>query len=249
MKLTVLGSAGTHCGPGRACSSYLVEAEGTRLLLDCGNGSQANLYQHADVADLDAILISHLHADHFADVYGLYYALRFHPGGPASVPLIGPAGAEAFITQLLPEESAQTFSRHLPTSVAQAGETLSIGALRVTLFASAHPLETLASRVEADGQVLAYSADSGPTEQLVACARDADLFVCDGSWLEPHEAHPRDLHMTGRQAGQQAAAAGAARLLITHVYPTIDPQDVVAEATEVFGGEVLAAVDHQELQL
>src|SRR5918992_4308258 len=103
LRLTVLGSAGTHLSRDRACSSYLVEADGYRLLMDCGNGSLMRLQQRLDVADVDALLISHLHADHFADIYSLYYARRFHQGGESPLPVYAPAGAEGFISQLLPE--------------------------------------------------------------------------------------------------------------------------------------------------
>jgi len=243
MRLTVLGSSGTHPGPERACASYLVEHDGYRLLVDCGNGSLSNLQRRSGLGDLDQILISHLHPDHFADLYGLYYALRFLPGGPGRVGVLGPAGSEAFITQLLAPESAATFSRHLPVTEARAGQVLALGPLQVTLFAAAHPVETLAARIEGGGAVLAYSADSGPTDSLIACARGADLFLADCSWREADGPHPKGVHMTGAQAGRSAQAAGAARLVCTHVYPANDPEEVATEARAVFDGDVAVAHD------
>lgn len=247
MRLTILGSSGTHPGPSRMCASYLVEHEGYRLLVDCGNGSLSNLQKVTDVAAVDQVLLSHLHPDHFADVYGLYYALRFHADGPQRVPLLAPAGAEAFIGQLLPADTS--FGDLLPVTTAAAGQRLELGPFSVELFAAAHPVETLAPRISAGGRVLSYSGDSGSTEALVDCAREADAFLCDTSWLQADGPHPEGLHLTGAQAGRLAARAGAARLVCTHVQPRNDPQDVAAEAREVFGGEVVAAADLGVLDL
>jgi ribonuclease BN (tRNA processing enzyme) len=249
MRLTVLGSSGTHPGPERVCSSYLVEHDGSRLLLDCGNGSLSNLQKRVDVAEVDHVLVTHLHPDHFADLYGLYYALRFHPRGPQRVPLLGPAGTPEFVTQLLSGESVATFGERLPFTAVAAGQRLELGPFTVTLFAAAHPVETLAPRVEAGGRVLAYSADSGPTDALLGCARDADAFLCDTSWLEADGPHPEGVHLSAAQAGELAAAAHAARLICTHIYPTVDPRAIAAEAEAAFGGEVLIAHDLDLVEL
>lgn len=247
MRFTVLGSAGTHPGPGRVCSSYLVSHEGYRLLLDCGNGSLSNFMQVADVATIDAVLISHLHPDHFADLYGLNYALRFHPDGPSTVPVYGPGGCLYVVTRLLPSESVDRLA--LDFRAASAGDRLELGPFDVTLHAADHPIETLASRITADGVTVAYSADSAPTAALEDCARDADLFAADATWLERDAPHPKGIHMTGLEAGVAAARAGAARLLVTHVLPTLDAGEIAAEAAAAFDGEVLVANDLEEIEL
>jgi ribonuclease BN (tRNA processing enzyme) len=247
-RLVVLGSAGTYTSGERMCSSYLVEADGYRLLLDCGNGSLSRLQHRCDVADLDAVLITHLHADHFVDLYGLYYALRFDPDGMRSVPVYAPASAQSFIAQLLPPESAKLLPVVCRFQTVKAGGALQLGPLRVRLFAAAHPVETLAPRIEHTGGVIAYSADSGPSPQVVACARGADLFLCDSSWLERHRPLPPDVHMTGAEAGRTAAEAGVGCLLVTHVFPRNDPAEVAEEAANAFGGPVRIAADLQEYE-
>ena len=247
MQLIVLGSAGTHAAPDRMCSSYMVESAGYRLLLDCGNGSLTNLQRRCDVADIDAIIISHLHPDHFADLYGLYYALRFHPQGSKSVPIFAPAGAWEFASQLL--DSADIFAQTCRFETAKAGDRLDLGPFDVTLFAANHPVETLASRVETGGKVLAYTGDSASTDQLQHAARDADLFLCDSTWLERERPLPSGVHMTGHEAGMTATAAGARRLVTTHVFPSNDPADVAAEAAAAYDGDVVAAYDLQEFIL
>lgn len=247
LSVTVLGSAGTHPGPGRACSSYLVEADGFRALLDCGNGSLANLQQGLDVAAVDAVVLSHLHPDHFADLYGLYYARRFHPDGPRPVRVCAPAGAEHVIGHLVGD--GETFGEICRFETVAAGDTTELGPLRVAFFAADHPVETLATRVETDGAVVAYSGDSGPTGAIAECARDADLFVCDATWLDRAGPFPAGVHMTGVQAGRAAAEAGARRLLVTHVLPTNDPVEVAAEAARSYDGETLVAQDLQRHHL
>ena len=247
LQLTVLGSSGTHPGPDRMCSSYMVECDDFRLLLDCGNGSLSNLQRRWDVGAIDAIIISHLHPDHFADLYGLYYALRFHPDGPRSVPVYAPGGAWEFAAQLL--DSADTFAQTCRFETARAGNVLQLGPLNVTLFASNHPVETLASRVEGGGRVLAYTGDSAPTENLQHAGRDADLLLADATWLERERPLPTDVHMTGYEAGRTAAEASAKRLMVTHVFPSNDPAETAAEAASAYDGEVLVAHDLMELVL
>ena len=247
MRVTVLGCAGSHVGPQRMCSSYLVEDDGYRLLLDCGNGSLSNLQQRLELSRIDAVLLSHLHIDHFADLYSLYYALRFHRDGPRTIEVHAPRGSQDFIGQLLGDD--EQFAHTCRFSDAAAGDRLSLGPLDVTLFAGLHPVESLATRVSAGGRVLAYSGDSAPTPALVDCARDADVFLCDSTWLERQRPLPPDIHCTGAEAGDMAAQAGVARLVVTHVFPATDPAEVAAEAAGVYDGEVLAAADLMEVVL
>jgi ribonuclease BN (tRNA processing enzyme) len=246
MRVTVLGSAGTRPGRCRACSSYLVEHDGYRLLLDCGNGSLANLYRVLDPADLDAVLISHQHLDHWADLVGMYYALRFD--AQRTMPVYGPAGLGEFIRGALPPDD-DAFLDVCRFTVADAGERLELGPLQVELFAANHPVPTLASRITADGSVLAYSADSAPSAELVRAAQGVDLFIADCTWLEPADRWPSGVHMTGAQAAQHAAKAEAKRMMATHVWPATDPEEVAAEVREHFDGELLVCEDMAVLEL
>lgn len=246
VRLTVLGSAGTHPGPGRACSSYLLTAGTTRVLLDCGNGSLANLQQVCDVADVDAVLLSHLHPDHFVDLYGLYYALRFHPTGQQQVRCLGPAGARERVGRLLSDEAASTFDLVCPFEEVAAGQRVIVGPITLELFPANHPVETLAVRATAGDAVVAYSADSHVSDDIVACARDADLFLCDASWLERQRPLPEGVHMTGAEAGATAAKAAVRRLVVTHVVSPTDPDETAAEAAGVHDGVVVPARDLQE---
>lgn len=246
LSLTVLGCAGTYPAADRACSSYLVEHEGYRLVLDLGNGALSNLQRVCDPAEIDALVLSHLHPDHFVDLYGLYYALRFHRDGPQSVTVLAPDGAQAHIAKLLLGDAGEGFGQVCRFSTAAAGETHELGPLRLRTFAAAHPVETLALRVETAAATLAYSADSGPTPALVDCARGAGLLVADASWLAADGPFPENLHMTARQAGEHAAAAEVGTLVVSHVFPAYDPARAAEEAAEVFDGAIVAARDLQE---
>ncbi|WP_165491795.1 MBL fold metallo-hydrolase [Egibacter rhizosphaerae] len=241
--VTVLGSSGTHPSPGRVCSGYLVESEGFRLLLDAGNGSLSNL--PCDVAELDAVIVSHLHADHCVDLFGLNYALRFHPAGPRSVPVYAPAGAHAHLEQLLPSGDSG-LGDHLGFASATAGDTLELGPMRVRLHAMNHPIETIASRIEVADRVVAFSGDTAATDALVDCGREADLLICEASWATADGPFPPGIHLTGTEAGQHADEAAAARLLITHVFPSYRPEEIAAEAARAYSGEVRVANDREE---
>lgn len=249
VSVTVCGSAGTHAGPGRACSSYLLTAAGHRLVLDLGNGALTNLQQVCDVGSIDALVLSHQHPDHLADVYSLYYALRFHPDGEQQLVGYAPRGTEAFIIQLLSTDATEMFHRIVALDEVVGGDEAAVGPLRLSFFPARHPIETLAVRVEAAGRVVAYSADTAPTPDVVACARGADLLVCEATWLERQRPLPEGIHMTGVEAGRLAAEAGVKRLLVTHVLPTLDPVEVAAEASGAYDGEIIIARDLQEIVL
>lgn len=248
-RLTVIGSAGTHSSAERVCSGYLISHEGTNLLLDMGPGALHNLCKVIDLADLDAILVSHMHPDHFLDLYGLQYALRFHPDQPGPIPVYGPSDMYGMIAAILPQESVEKMADLLRFHAVSAGDVLTVGTLRTELFAMNHPMECLGSRTTAGDVVIAFTGDTAPTAQITPLARDADLFLCDATWMESQRPIPTDVHCTGLEAGQAAAAAGARRLLITHVSPYNDPDAVAEEAAKAFDGDILVATDLMEIDL
>jgi ribonuclease BN (tRNA processing enzyme) len=115
-----------------------------------------------------------------------------------------------------------------------------IGPFEVSFHLVNHPVETYAMRVSAGGKTIAYSADTGETEALVDVARDVDLFLCEASYLDG-DPNPPDVHLTGRQAGEYAARAGAKRLMLTHLVPWGDTARTLAEAERSYDGELLVA--------
>ena len=241
MRLTVLGSAGSYPAPGRACSSYMVEDQGYRLLVDCGNGSLANLMLRVRVDSIAAAVITHRHVDHMADLVGLYHLLRFHGEREERLPVYAPPDVLEVMEALLPGDDALHDVCQFET--VHAGDRLSLGPLDVSLFAADHPVETVAMRVESTGVRLAYSADSGPTPELARCAAGADLFLCESTWAVPIGSRPAHLHLDAREAGEIATNAGVGSLVLTHVaYPGTGARAVL-EARATFGGTVIEACD------
>ena len=227
-------------GPDSPASSYLVEADGFRLLLDLGNGALGALQGHATFADINAVLLSHLHPDHCLDLCSLYVACRYGPdaGGPA-IPVWGPSGTAERMARaygLAPEPGMrETFDfRGYPDG------PFKVGPLEVRAAPVVHPVPAYALRVEHDGRCVAYSGDTAPTPALVDIASGADLFVCEASFRDGED-NPAGLHLTGREAGQHAMAAGVGRLIVTHIPPWGHPAAAVAGASDAFGGPVTAA--------
>ena len=235
MRLTVLGCSGTYPGPDSPCSGYLVEHDGFRLVLDLGSGALGPLQRSIDLLEIDAVYVSHLHADHCTDLVGLSYARRYHPDGlPARLPVYGPAGLAdrlCRVFEVAPEDRLEPVYDFHEVPVG----TRSIGPFTVTTRRMAHPVECHGLRVEAGGRTLAYSADTGATPRLEQLAEDADAFLCEASWPDAPD-WPSGLHLSGRQAGEHAARARAKRLLLTHLMPWTDPTATAAEAAQTYDG-------------
>ena len=235
MQLTVLGCSGTFPGPDSPCSGYLVEHDGFRLVVDLGAGALGNLQRHCDVLDVDAVYITHLHADHCIDLVAWSYARRYHPAGiPAKLPVYGPAGMCARICGSFEVPPVDGLLDVYDFHEREAGE-LQLGPFTITAGLTVHPIECHALRIEADGKVLTYSGDTAVSDTLVDLARGADLFLCEASWPSTPEPPP-GIHLTGREAGEHAARAGVKRLLLTHLMPFHDPQAMLAEAKEAYNG-------------
>ena len=240
MELTVLGCSGTFPGPTSPCSGYLVEHEGFRLVLDMGAGSLGALQRHTGLLDVDAVYVSHLHADHCIDLVAYSYARRYHPDGmPPQLPVYGPKGTA--------ERLVRSFEYPPPEGLLdvyefreRAAGPVTIGPFEIDTKVVNHPIECHGMRITAGGRTLTYSGDTAESEALVELARDTDLFLCEASWTQFPEMPP-DIHLSGRTAGLQATLAGARRVLLTHVVAFSDPQAVLAEARETYPGDISLA--------
>jgi ribonuclease BN (tRNA processing enzyme) len=242
-ELTVLGSAGSHTGPGSACSGYLFDADGTRFMVDCGNGSTANLQRFLPFHELDAVLVTHRHVDHCVDLIGMYYALRFHPDGPKQVRLYAAHEVLDALTSLLTSDSQLKFLEAFDVHEVAGGDRFEVGPIAVELADSEHPVPTVSAAIEAAGVRVVYSSDSAGGAGLVDLARGADLFLCEATWQGDADQHPPDLHLTARDAGRLATEAGVEHLVLTHVLGSLDREVSRAEAAETFHGRLEVAED------
>jgi ribonuclease BN (tRNA processing enzyme) len=218
VRITILGCSGSFPGPDSPASSYLVEAGGFRLLTDLGNGALGALQRVGGLDDVDAIWLSHSHADHCIDMLGYLIARLFHPDAPLRrLPVYAPAGMADRLTAAAAGDGSLSFASAFDFITLRPG-TFEIGPMRVTAGLMTHPVETYGFRLEHEGAVLAYSADTGPCDELPALAAGADLLLCEASFLDAPDLPP-DLHLTARQAGEHAARAQAAELALTHIMP------------------------------
>ncbi|MEU2262613.1 MBL fold metallo-hydrolase [Streptomyces sp. NPDC019645] len=239
MKLTVVGCSGSFPSAESACSSYLVEADGFRLLLDMGNGALGELQRHIGLYDLDAIFLSHLHADHCIDMCAYFVARYYrHDGGRCdAIPVYAPEGAEQRLTTAYADTpSDKSMSEVFDFHTLKPG-AFEIGPFSVRTEKVAHPVDTFGIRVEHGGRSLTYSGDTGVCDPLVDLADGTDLFLCEAAFTHGKEDIP-DLHLNGREAGAHAARARAGRLVLTHIPPWTDAERNLADAREVYEGPV-----------
>jgi ribonuclease BN (tRNA processing enzyme) len=243
-ELVVLGGAGTYPAPGAACSGYLLRAEGAEVWVDAGPGTLANLQRVTDFLQLRALVLTHLHLDHVEDVYSFYHWIRFARTNPGltAVPVHAPAGAGEHLAQILTPYGAGTFGEYLCFHAVGEGDRLTIGPFSLSFRRTRHPVETYAVRAEAAGRVLVYTADTGPSDDVTALARGADLLVAEASLQAPAEGM-EDVHMTAAEAGEMAAAADVGHLLLTHIPPYLDPKHSLEQARERYRGTISVASD------
>jgi ribonuclease BN (tRNA processing enzyme) len=239
VRLTVIGCAGSFPGPDSPASCYLVEHDGFRLLLDLGNGALGALQRHVALTEIDAIVLSHLHADHCLDMCGLYVAQRYHPDGPRSrIPVWGPRGTADRLARAYDLAEDPGMSAEFDFHDLAEGEHV-VGPFKVTAARVRHPVEAYGVRVEAEGHVIAYSGDTAQTPALIELARDADVALFEASCLESQPAP--GVHLTARQAAEHAQASGARTLVLTHLVAWNDSQATLAEARPAFDGELMLA--------
>ena len=229
LSVTVLGCSGSYPGPAGACSGYLVDDGTTRLWLDAGAGTLANLQTHLELGDLDAIVLSHEHPDHWSDLEGWHNVLRFvllRQG----FPVYGPSG--------LKERTYEDMSPWVDWHDVADGDKVPVGSLELTFSRTDHGPETLGVRVDAPAvaRSVGYSADTGPKWSLEALGTGLDLALCEAT--VPRALEGAMQHLSARQAGEQARVAGARRLVLTHLWPTFDPEHARVEGSEAFGSAV-----------
>ena len=241
MRLTVIGCSGSFPGPDSPSSCYLAEAEGFRLVIDMGNGALGVLQRYAELFSIDAICVSHLHADHCIDVGSYWIARQFAPDGRKPViPVYGPPGTAGRVKPFLGAGSHASGDAPFDFRDLAVGQ-VEIGPFRLATDHMNHPVETFGFRVEHAGWRVAYSADTGECGALVRLAEGADVLLCEASYQGDSEDNVPNLHLTARQAGEHATRAGVGQLILTHLVPWNDRERSLSEAAQTYQGPLSLA--------
>jgi ribonuclease BN (tRNA processing enzyme) len=241
LSVTVLGCSGSYPGRDGACSGYLVRsAGGAAIWMDCGGGTMANLQRHADLDDVDAVVLSHEHPDHWTDLESFHVWAKYGPA-KRGIPVYAP---QSFRTLTPRKDLSPTFDWR----VVADGDRVDIRDVAASFSRTDHGPETLAVRLDGAGRSLGYSADSGPGWSLEALGPGLDLALCEATLLSDREGKVPG-HLSARQAGATAAAAGVGRLVLTHLWPTVDPTAAALEARTTYDGPLTVARLHDTYEV
>jgi ribonuclease BN (tRNA processing enzyme) len=233
MKVTVVGFWGGYPEKNEATSSYLLEHEGFRLLVDCGSGAVAQLQNYISPIELDAVILSHYHHDHVADIGVLQYARliqSFQGNGSAVLPVYGHVYDEQGFARLEMPNITQALSYDL-------AHAKKIGPFTITFLETKHPVTCFAMRITAGDQTIIYTADSSYMEEFIPFSKDADLIICECNFYKNQDGTKAG-HMNSLEAGNIAQKANAKELLLTHLPHHGAINHLVTEAKEMFQGTV-----------
>jgi len=256
LQVRVLGKSPSWQDAAGACSGYLVEQDGFRLLLDCGNGVFSKLRAVIDYVDVDVVLISHLHADHFLDLIPYSYALSYAPrqqpvpvdgwpgtDSPARPDLYVPHGGPEILRRVVgcwgQEDLVDTA---FTVQEYGAQQDLTLGPFHVRFCEVPHFTLTHAVQLSCQGSRFTYGADCRPNSELVRFAQDTDVLMVEATLPRPERTGVRG-HLTPREAGEHGRLAAAQRLVLTHYSDEMDAEWAGREAAEAFGGPVEMAVE------
>ncbi|MCK2217021.1 MBL fold metallo-hydrolase [Actinomadura sp. ATCC 31491] len=238
MRLSVLGGCGAWPGAGQACSGYLVEHDGFTVLIDPGYATLPRLLERTTAEAVGAVLVSHGHPDHCADLNPLLRARALGGLGPPALPVYAPAGALEAVLRL--DGGRMLAGSFVPHDLEPPG-AVEVGPFLVDSWALPHHVPNAGLRLSAGGRALAYTGDTGPDAALVDLARDADLLLAEATYPEEVPAEDAPYLSSARAAGRTAAAAGAGRLLLTHLWPGTPAEPSLAAAAAAYAGDLAVA--------
>lgn len=253
MELTVLGRWAAFPAAGGACSGYLVQHEGYSVVVDCGHGVMSNLQALAQPGQINAVLLSHLHPDHWHDLTALRHALRaYHAktGSNVLLPLVCPGQPTAPFDMI--RSYAETFQvravEELPESLpvgldGEPGRAIQLGPFQICFYPTRHGLPAYCLRLSTGEKTLFYTGDTALTTGLPAQAQGADLLLCEATIPAADRPLMPDDHLAARDAGLVAEKAGAGRLVLTHFWPYCEPEVLLAEAGQQYSGQLDIAVE------
>ena len=264
MEITILGKSPAWQDAGGACSGYLITEGDSSVLIDCGNGVFGKLREISDYADVDAVVVSHMHADHFFDLIPFAFANSFALRGSGQTGALEPEPFERTATALYsPPASTEAFGLvtgiwGMPDLVPQSfdyreydpSEVIEVGSLKISFQFVPHYIDAWAIAVTGEsGRRFVFGADCSPNEELVGFAEGAEVLMAEATLLQP-EPDPDDRgHLTPFEAGEHARDAGVGRLILTHISDEVDPEWALSSAGEAFSGPIEVAAEGMKLDL
>lgn len=246
MRMTILGGCAAWPAAGRACSGYLVEEDGFRLLVDPGYATLPRLLRHIGAEDVDAVLVSHGHPDHCADLNPLLRARSLTPDPAPKLPLHALPGS---LDRVLALDRPGMLDDAAVLRPFKAGVRFEVGPFRVDTWPLPHFVANAGLRLTAGGRALAYTGDTGPCREIVDLARDADLFLAEATYPEQVPVEDARYLSSARQAGEHASKAGAGRLWLTHLWPGTPVSHALSAARATYDGDVDVAREDESVDL
>jgi ribonuclease BN (tRNA processing enzyme) len=246
MRLTVLGGCGAWPEAGQACSGFLLEHDGFRLIVDLGYATLPRLLEYAAADQIDAVVISHGHPDHCADLNPLLRARALRDDPPPPLPVHAPPGA---LEAVLALDSPGMLADAIELREIRPGTRLDIGPFRAVTRLLPHWVPNVGMRLTAGGASVMYTGDSGPAAEVAELARDADLLLAEATYVSQVPEDSRRYLSSAADAGRQATRAGARRLLLTHLWPGTDRRAARDAAGAAYDGEIGVATAGMTLDL
>lgn len=240
MRLDIIGCAGSYPAPATACSSYLVRSRETSILLDTGNGSQSRLFGIIDPSLISAIVISHAHLDHFADLIGFYHYLKYANPPQMPIPVFSTDDLFGKLANLLGSPADPSVFSLTPVS---PGDVVEIQSITLEFFKGAHPVPTLVTRIADQVSSMCYGADGDVSEPLLEAAAGSDLLLAECTWVKRQAGFPRGLHLDAQGLAYVANHAKPRKLIITHIAYPGDKQQTLYEVSRTFRGSSSLASD------
>ncbi|MET3696343.1 ribonuclease BN (tRNA processing enzyme) [Bacillus oleivorans] len=242
MELTVVGFRGGYPGKDEATSGYILEENGFRLLMDCGSAVISHLQRYIQPEELDAVIVSHYHADHVADIGILQHARLIQSFLGKQMPNLPIYGHQ----EDMAEFQELTYKQITKGIAYDPNSKLQVGPFSITFLRTNHPVSCFAMRIEAGGKALVYTADTSFKEEFIDFSKAANLLVCECNLYKGQDGKAAG-HMTSEEAGNLAAKAGVGSLILTHLPHYGDVSQLVQEAKENYNGPV--ALAHSGLQV
>jgi ribonuclease BN (tRNA processing enzyme) len=236
--ITVLGGSGGWPAAGGACSGFLVEHGGFRLLIDPGYATFPRLIEHVDADEVDAVYVTHGHPDHCVDLNTLLRARAFVDDPAPALPVYAAPGE---LDAVLALDRPGALDEAIDLREFEPGSGFGLGPFRADTWLLPHMRTNAGVRLQSADGVIAYTGDTGPSPALVDLARDADVYIADASYPDDvHEDLAQDLS-SAVQAGQTAASAGVRHLVLTHLFPNTSHDDARDAAAKSFAGPITIA--------